>query len=322
MLRCIALAEALQRQNVEPVFAVDQATIDTVSLLRSAAFEVIVAGDGMGSADVVGSAGAVIFDGYQYDRTVEARWRERVPCRVVLDDLADRHHDCEILVDATPGRLARDYSTLVPPQCDLLTGPDYALLRADFLRLRDAALARRSSARPRRLLVSMGLTDVGGITRRVVEGVLAADLDLSIDVVVGRPGTGVEALASAPDAKLRVHAGLDAAAMADLMASADMAIGAGGGTSFERLCLGLPSLVIVLAENQRLMARSMAEAGAIRVVGDLASVTPQHIASAVRAFVDQGDARMACSRAASVLVDGKGADRVCRSILGRLKGRG
>jgi UDP-2,4-diacetamido-2,4,6-trideoxy-beta-L-altropyranose hydrolase len=258
----------------------------------------------------------VIFDSYSIDHTIERQWRGRAAVRLVVDDLADRRHDCELLVDHAPGRTAADYVARVPENCRVLAGPSFALLRPEFLHHRQRALARRSSVTPRRVLVSMGLTDLDGITRRVVEGVVLSGLGLEIDVVAGRGAASLGWLAgNAVSESLRTHVDIGADAMAELMMMSDVAIGGGGGSSLERCCMGLPSLMVLLAENQRLAVETLQRAGAARMIGDLATTTPEHVASALKSFVATAAALEQCAKAAATIVDGDGTDRVCQAIV-------
>lgn len=320
VLRCLALAESLARQGLAALFAVDTLTLETVGLLRDGPFDIVTTRHD--EAPAIGparDAEVVIFDSYDLDRTFESRWRRAGRIRVAIDDLANRAHDCELLVDPSPGRLEADYAALVPGGCSVLSGPSFALLRAEFQRCRSRALERRSAAPVRRLLVAMGLTDVGGVTRRAVEAVLMADLGIAIDAVAGRGAASLPWLrGAARSAALDVHVDLNGAAMAELMAAADIAIGGAGGTSLERCCLGLPSLVILLADNQQRSAEALERAGAAWLVGDVASATPRRIASVLTTIAHQADERERCSKAAAALVDGAGADRVARAIIGRL----
>jgi spore coat polysaccharide biosynthesis predicted glycosyltransferase SpsG len=121
---------------------------------------------------------------------------------------------------------------------------------------------------------------------------------------------------------LRLHVDLDAPGMAELMVEADIAIGSGGGTSLERCCLGLPSLVIVVADNQRASVASLEKAGAVAVFGTLAEVTPERIARALAELGRNGAALEAQARAAAALVDGAGVRRVSRALLDRLSAAG
>jgi UDP-2,4-diacetamido-2,4,6-trideoxy-beta-L-altropyranose hydrolase len=320
VLRCMALAEKLATLGCRPVFAVNRTTIDTVHLLRRSPFEIVEVEAGQAHFLAEGhKTDIVVFDGYRLDEKIEHKWREYATVRVAIDDLASRRHETEILLDNSPGRQRADYSGLLPDGCIVLAGTSFALLRPAFARARQRALSRRSASAPKRLLVAMGLTDVGSITRRVVEGVLMTNLGLSIDVVVGHGAGSLGWLRRVPiSQKVTTHVDLDADAMADLMLAADVAIGGGGGTGLERCCLGLPSLSIVLADNQRTAAEVFSRAGAARLIGDLATVTAEQIAASVAQFSSDGTGRLDCSRAASALVDGKGADRVCRAILEKL----
>ena len=317
VLRCLALAETLERHGFHPVFAVSRSTVETVTLLKNGPFEIVETAPGEAHlTDAAVNTGLVIFDGYSLDREIERQWQGRAPVRLVVDDLANRRHDCELLVDHAPGRTAIDYAPWVPTHCRVLAGPSFALLRPEFLRYRQRALARRSAVAPRRLLVAMGLTDVEAITRRVVEGALLAGLGLDIDVVAGRGAGSLAWLETmAVSAPVRIHVDIDAAAMAELMVASDIAIGGGGGASLERCCMGLPSLMVLLAENQRLAAETLERAGAARLLGDLVAATPQRIAAALESFAGQGQALEQCSKVAATIADGGGTDRVCQAIL-------
>jgi UDP-2,4-diacetamido-2,4,6-trideoxy-beta-L-altropyranose hydrolase len=324
VLRCLALANAFRGLGIESRFATDRLTRETVALLGASPFTVIE----VPPADAHRHAMArdtdvVVFDGYAFDRVVEEAWQPFAKLRLVIDDLANRPHACDVLVDHAAGTEAAEYAGLVPAGCTVLAGPTYALLRPEFLAMRPGALARRAAALPRRVMIAMGLTDVGGITRRTVEGVRHAGLGFEIDVVTGRtaislPWLRVEAGAGA----LRLNVDIEAATMAGLMAKADIAVGAGGGTSLERCCVGLPSLVILLADNQRPGVSSLVQAGAVTLIGTLEEATPERIAASLAALARDRTGLEAQARAAAAVVDGEGANRVCRVMLDRLAAGG
>jgi UDP-2,4-diacetamido-2,4,6-trideoxy-beta-L-altropyranose hydrolase len=320
VLRCLSLAESLEEHDFHPVFVVTRTTVETVSLLRGCRFDILEAPENVAiSVNDLPTHAIAVFDGYDWDWRREIAWRGLVPLRIVIDDLADRRHDCEVLVDQTPGRQAKDYGGLVPDQCEIFAGPEFALLRPEFRRYREAALNRRSGGSVQRLLISMGLTDIQGITRRVVEGAMNAGLDLEIDVAIS---VGAESLEWLRDimrstAKLTMH--VDTPDMARLMVAADLAIGAGGSTSLERCCMGLPSLVVVLAENQRIIVTSLERIGAIKSLGDATDITSNSVAAALKAIVADDRMRMRCAQIAASLVDGAGADRLCRALVRKLR---
>ena len=186
---------------------------------------------------------------------------------LVMDDMADRSLDCDVLLDSTHGRNPIAYNGLIPPSCTLLLGADYALLRPEFAALRTSALARRAVGKPDvpHLLISLG----GGDTQKQEEAVYAALTKLrkivsfTATMVIGNPEISnvliqhrVEWLtvqAYSPD-------------MANEMATADIAVGAAGGTTWERCCLGLPSVVFTLADNQKDIANALDRAKAAVVI--------------------------------------------------------
>lgn len=249
----------------------------------------------------------LIVDHYALDRAWEAAVRRDGMRLLAIDDLADRSHDCDILLDQNLGRIAADYDGLVPDGCVRLIGPEHALLRPEFAACRAAALARRGQGPARRILVSMGGVDRDNVTARVLDALAGATLapGTVIDVVLGATAPWRETVAEQA-ARMPVPTRLHVAVpdMARMMTAADLAIGASGSTSWERCCLGLPTLVMVLAENQRPAADALEAAGAaIRMGGGDSMVC-------IPAAADLA----AMSVKAAALVDGLGAVRVMSSL--------
>lgn len=245
----------------------------------------------------------LVVDSYSLDAAWEARMRRKAGRILAIDDLADRKHDCDMLLDQNyfPDAESR-YRALLPERCRKLLGPRYALLRPEF----SSARPRTRSGEVRRVLVSLGGVDAGNETANVIR--LLKGLGLEVDVVAGaaNPHRGeIERLCMA--AKFRFH--LQASNMAELMAAADLAIGAGGSTTWERCCLGLPTLQVAIAPNQEAPSRALAEAGLVSYAGS--SVTGKALREALgdpQRLRDQS-ARMAA------LVDGHGARRVAAALL-------
>ena len=210
----------------------------------------------------------LVVDHYALDARWETPQRRHAGKLMVIDDLADRRHDCDLLLDQNLGRLDADYAQLVPPHCRRLLGPGYALLRPEFAALREYSLQRRQTGMLRTLLISMGGVDKDNATGRVLQALSGATLpqDCRITVVMGTTAPWLEEVkaqaATLPwSTEVRVNVGN----MAQLMADADLAIGAAGSTSWERCCLGLPTLMAVLADNQREAALYIEESGAARL---------------------------------------------------------
>lgn len=247
---------------------------------------------------------------------LESRWEQalRPQARriMVIDDLADRHHACDMLLDQNLGRHEGDYGGLLKGETITLIGPQYALLRPEFAVLRPQSLARRENTpRLRHLLISMGGVDKDNATGQVLDALKASALpaDLRITVVMGPHApwlAQVQALAEQLPWRTEVLAGVNH--MEQLMALSDLAIGAAGSTSWERCCMGLPSVVLVLAENQRAGARALKEMGAA-----IALETGAQISQFLDSLQDaQCESRVLAeiSHAAAAVTDGRGCDRV------------
>jgi spore coat polysaccharide biosynthesis predicted glycosyltransferase SpsG len=187
-------------------------------------------------------------------------------------------------------------------------GAPYALLDASFQAVRAQP---RTIGNVARIFVNFGTTDTADATSLVLDALAEAKLDVGIDVVMGGSAphlASVRAKIAKLDPLVSLH--VDVADMAALMQAADLAIGAGGVGALERCALGLPSLMLTVADNQMPNATALAAAGAARYLGDIAQCTPQQVAAALRDFVGDDAARAAMSATASRLVDGRGAQRV------------
>jgi UDP-2,4-diacetamido-2,4,6-trideoxy-beta-L-altropyranose hydrolase len=233
---------------------------------------------------------------------------------MVIDDLADRAHDCAILLDQTAGRVEDAYRPLVPADCRLLLGSDYALLRAEFADRRSEALAARAQRDGlRRVLVAFGSTDPENGTGLALDAIAQSGLAVETDVMLGHAAPWIEDVrrrAAGLPVPGRVHVGV--ADPWELMAAADLAIGAPGTTSWERCCLGLPSLLLEMADNQKFNARILAASGAAEVVGTVPAVTAADLAAALKRLTP---ARLReLSTKAAACCDGGGVDRVVAEI--------
>jgi UDP-2,4-diacetamido-2,4,6-trideoxy-beta-L-altropyranose hydrolase len=228
----------------------------------------------------------------------------------VIDDLANRPYDCDILLDQTFGRSADDYRERIPAGAKILAGATYALLRPEFARERPAALERREEGGPvRRILVSMGTTDPGGITARIVEQLLAAAPQCAIDVVLGPQAASLDQVRklAAEHPAISIH--VDSERMAELMRNADLAIGAAGSTSWERCCLGLPAIVFVMADNQRVGATALNKAGVAVAVADVGELVEN-----LNRILASPELRIRMSEKAMQVTDGLGTQRVCDAM--------
>ena len=317
--RCLALAETMVQQKWRCCFAVRGATEETVPALGASGHRLLrLAGpDRDEVAEMAASlrekCDLLVLDHYDRDSAFEAACRGFALRIMAIEDRPSRPHDCDFVLDPTPGRSGVDYETLLPSHCRMLLGPDYALLRRQFAEARPAALTRRESGQPvSRLLVSIGMTDPQNITGRVLKGVAESGPALAVDVVLGSVAPHLAAVQEAA-ASMGAEVHVDVTDMADFMSRADLAISASGSTVLERCCLGLPGIAIVTAENQRHLADAFRAANIAEVI-DADQATPQWIADTQRRLCTDAEARTAMSRAAAALCDGQGPARVIEAL--------
>ena len=245
---------------------------------------------------------------------------------LVIDDLADRPLAADLVLDSGPARQAADYDGLVPPQAALLLGPNHAPVRPAFGLLRKAALARRATAPPvRRILVSLGLTDLGGITGRVVDLVLPllkreGIADATLDVVLGSGAPSLPGLRDLAAGEPRLALHVDSQDMPRLTLEADLAVGAGGSSSWERCVLALPTLLLVLADNQREASQALAGADAVLALDVAAPDFETAFRTDLARLLADPPLRDRLSAASASVCDGRGAARVAERFLGLLRG--
>lgn len=294
-MRCLTLAGALTARGAACAFV---RTPEAADILARYAPDMPLVGE---SAE----ADLMVLDSYRMARATEAAWRARAGQLAVIDDLA-RPHDADLVLDPSFGREARDYSAPV-----VLAGPAYALVRPAFVAARAEALARRGDP-ARRCLLSLGLTDVGGITGRVAAAL--ADSGLTLDVVVGAGAPSLPALeALAADGRVTLH--VDSDDMAGLITRADLCVGAGGSSVWERACLGLPTVTLILADNQRDMAMKLDAAGVTVALDARWPGLEGRLVEAVGRLVADDALRAGLSAASADLCDGLGADRAAEQLL-------
>ncbi len=265
------------------------------------------------------SVDLLLVDHYGLGAEWEIAARPFVSRIMVIDDLADRRHDCDLLLDQN--RLASSdscYDGLVPADCRNLIGPGYALLRPEFLRMRaESELARDSH----RLFLFFGGSDPTDETSKALRALtMLMDYELTADVVVGQTNPHRAAVEKACRQMLGMayHAQVDN--IAELMARDGLGLGAGGVTTYERCCLGLPTLITAIAENQIAIGEGADKHGVARYLGRSNEVTAEKIAEAIVPFLRDATLGVRMAAKARALVDGLGAQRVAEELC-RLCGR-
>jgi len=291
-MRCLTLAGALQDAGAFCAFLDSHAVAPVLDAF--APREVMRVTDAAGWP-----SDWVVLDSYRSTLEEEAGWRAASRL-AVIDDLA-RPHAADLAVDPSFGRDPAAYAPI-----PALTGPAYALVRPEFAVLRTHAFARRGET-VERALIAFGLTDVGGITTKALERIIPLAGPIALDVAAGSCAPSLPRLRELAAAGV-IDLHIDVRDMATLSAAADIAVGAGGSSIWERATLGLPSIVLALADNQIPMTRALNDAGVL-LESDL-----DGLGAAWARLTAEVDLRTDLSAKSAALCDGQGARRVAQAM--------
>jgi UDP-2,4-diacetamido-2,4,6-trideoxy-beta-L-altropyranose hydrolase len=251
----------------------------------------------------------MVVDHYALDQRWENSLRPYAKKIMAIDDLADRSHDCDVLLDQN---LVEDmehrYDGLVPGNCTRLLGPTYALLQPDYLDLYPRTPPRLGPVR--RILVFFGGADSNNLTGMALAAFVSLDCaDLALDVVIHPESPHFQSVSAQAKGNTRITMHQNLPSLAELIVKADLAVGAAGATSWERCCLGLPTLVVTLAEHQRPIAAALEKKGLVRWLGHVGTVKTESIKQAMQQILRNEDLA-AWSHRCRDLVDGQGASRL------------
>ncbi|PRB84048.1 UDP-2,4-diacetamido-2,4,6-trideoxy-beta-L-altropyranose hydrolase [Pseudomonas sp. MYb185] len=337
LMRCLTLANALQAQGRDCHFICREHTGNLIEYVRQQGHEVhplacisdaemdgtpiharwlgaTQAQDAVLCAAILSNLQPqwLVVDHYALDARWEQQLKPHYHKLLVIDDLADRPHQCDVLLDQTLGRDPLDYQPWVPAGCRVLCGAQYALLRPEFAALRSYSLQRRQSAPLHHILVSMGGVDKDNATGQILTALATAELPAegAITVVMGSTAPWLETIrrqAARMPVTTLVRSGVSD--MAQLMADSDLAIGAAGATSWERCCLGLPTIMVVLADNQQQVAAGLQNAQAVRVLAASQDI-PLALPILMRELLQSTGQLHLMSEAAAAVTDGTGTTRV------------
>ncbi len=329
-MRCLALGQALHAQSAEVLFICREYPGHLCSLIEQRGFPVkrLLASPGDRQPDwqadaaetrsaINGSrnrkADWLVVDNYFFDWRWEGAIRTATGRLLAIDDLSDRRHDCDLLLDQNLVADMRErYRNLVPDACLQLIGPKYALLQPEYASLRTRLKLREGVIR--RVLIFLGAVDSANVTARVIDAFISLERpDIQVDVVLGASNRQSDSirLKAEGHTNIKVHPWL--ASLAPLMAEADLAIGAGGATHWERMCLGLPCLVVTLSHNQRAISKELDRLGYIRLLGHHDEVTCGPIAQALEELIEQPLSEQ-WSQRCMALLDGRGANIVATAM--------
>lgn len=336
-MRCLTLAHELKKQGTQicfisrnlPIHLSDMLTEKGMEYLPLRIDEAKEAVDELACARWLGTSQArdaeatlqalanqtwdwIVVDHYALNKSWERIIRGSCKKLMVIDDLADRQHDCDVLLDQNYyADMKTRYVTKVPAHCQLLLGPRYALLREEFRTLRERVKVRTGDVK--KILVFFGGVDADNYTSFAMQALVELDSKQQVDVVIGAQHPNLEQIKQACiNHGFICH--IQTTRMGELMAEADLAIGAGGSASWERCCLGLPGLLVAVAGNQIDIVKALASVGACHYVEEKDAVNLSSVKHLINELLVAPDQVLSISQQAFSLVDGLGVKRVSETL--------
>lgn len=227
----------------------------------------------------------LVVDHYGLDAKWEKAMRTYTHNLFVIDDLANRMHECDLLLDQNYYLdLESRYKGLVPDSCIKLLGPSFVLLRDEFISQKRTI--REKDGYIKRILVFFGGSDPSNQTQRVLDALMLLQLnEIEVDVVVGMTNPNKDSIKVHCDQSTALNFYCQVSNMAELISKADLAIGAGGGAMWERCYLGLPTITVVFAKNQERTTEDVSKTGAIKYLGWSDKIEVADYAESIRYFI-------------------------------------
>jgi UDP-2,4-diacetamido-2,4,6-trideoxy-beta-L-altropyranose hydrolase len=341
VMRCMALAELLTETGATCVFVSRELKGNLIPLIEKNGYQVLrlsapasqtAAKAGSGHQDwlevdwatdaketknLLAENGLkpdwLVVDHYAIEKDWEASVRSSVGKILVIDDLADRPHDCDILLDQCATDLKR-YASLIPASARQLLGPRYALLRSEFQKNRQPSTAKKSDAF--RVMLFFGASDPTNETERALKALSRIkDSKFKIDLVVGAANPNKTRVLSLAQTMPNVTTHEWVPSISALMRESNLFLGSGGVTTWERCCMGLPSVVIAVAQNQVEQSATLAREGVIAYLGTSEETSEDAIYQAVASLWTNPQALQAYREKCGNVVDGLGTSRVARTMM-------
>lgn len=320
IMRCLTLAKALQKQGADCHFASRRCDGHLLAMLQQVGFHTFALPDELLSEedDALATLAMVtqpyqllVVDHYQLGKRFGQLLRQRCQKIMVIDDLANRPLECDLLLDQNllPDMDSR-YRSLVSAGCQQLLGPRYALMREEFYQPHCQRI-------PNHLLVSFGGSDEQNLTSLAIAAIASLkSLPVTADIVIGlnNPWQASIKQQCAQLSNVQLHIQTDA--MAVLMQKAQLMLGAGGATHWERCITGLPALVVTVAENQLATTRYLDKLGACVWLGSPADISKKIMAEKIEYYLQQPELLLSISKAATTIISNDaGTPLVVRQII-------
>lgn len=319
LIRCLTLAKSFLENDVIVVFI-------CVNISHSLAQLIVTEGiilekidsfddelkDAHNVVEVLGKypKGFIVVDHYELSISWHLVINKEVHKIVVLDDLANRPLFCHLLINSSCFNKSA-YQNLVPEFCEQMLGPEFVILKPEYLYFKKSHWQEKI----RKVFIFMGGADSKNVTSKIIEAFSHTTFDgISFDIVIGSSNLQKREIEKLVALKNNFTIYQNRPHLADLMQSADIAIGAGGTSAWERICVGLPSAIITLAENQVSLTENLSDMGLVTYLGHYNVVTTQMIRDFLVKEISFGRLKKKFSETKR-LCDGLGVERICQSIL-------
>jgi UDP-2,4-diacetamido-2,4,6-trideoxy-beta-L-altropyranose hydrolase len=278
--------------------------------------------DAQTTAELIGDdsiADLVIVDHYELDKTWETQLTPYCHQLIVIDDLANREHHCTTLIDQTLGRKKDDYSDLVPSYCKLLLGTKYTMLRPEFQRLRITAKQTQSNS-IKNILIAFGATDPQGNSNKVVAWLAQLlktkpQMNFHCTIMITSASPHLNNIKKTCDMYPWLSCTIDEKNVAELLLKTNLAIGASGSASWERCCLGVPTIAFQTADNQKMLLAELDKAGAIANLKELTEQSQDEFNQSLSRLIEDTNYYTDMRRNSFNVCDGTGANLICDHLL-------
>ncbi len=324
VIRCLTLADELRQKGTDINFICREGPGDLINYIENRGYkvqqlseEIDIETDRKLTKEILSNCEFkpdwLIIDHYDIDISWEYPLRKYAKRLMVIDDLANRKHDCDLLLDQNYSKIDNRYNGLIPDKCIQLLGSEYAILRPQFQKARENLRERDGGVN--RILVFMGGADPQNVTSKVLRAIhMLERSDIAVDVVVGNLSPYHDEIKTLTSNMPNTICHHNVENMAKFMSSADLCIGAGGTTTWERCCVGLPTITIILAENQKNISESLDKEGAIINLGWYQNVKENDITECINELINDPKKIQSMADKSRNLVDGEGVSRVVDTI--------
>ena len=325
VMRCFALAEIIKNMNFNVYFISKEIKGNIIKNIENNGYKVFTLDskaikspkhrwkiDAAKTTKIIqrfkNEKNLLLVDNYELSKMWETSLKPVVDKIIVIDDFSNRSHNCNLFIDQNLHTKNKESNKKNPKNCKKLLGPKYALLRKEFVEGRRTV--KRRSGKINRVLILFGGSDEKNQTLKVIKKIV--NEKINVDVIVGEPNknkTKIKKICSRMENFTYYQQPKN---IAKIMKKADLAIGAGGIITWERCCLGLPSIVSIVSKNQEDATNAVSKKGCLINLGRVEQLTSEDYLNAIRNLNSRKLIRM--HKKCLELVDGKGTERVAKQI--------